>query len=464
VSTSGVAKAAALPQSTIAASIALGIVVGVAYALSPLSLWSSAAFAALVWWIGRDLPAPEARRVRIVLLVAIVVRVAAIAGLFVITDHGQIPFGSFFGDEEYFIRRSTWLRNVAIGIPIHGADLIYAFDEFGYTHYLYVIAFLQVLTGLAPYGLHMVSAVAYLGGAIVLFRLARRAYGPGVALAGLLVLLFLPSLFAWSIAALKEPPYFLLSASTAAVAVAVVRTRQWHRRIAGLIFLVAAAAGLQAIREGGLPIAIAGIAGGWTIAWLAERPRASLAAAIVAPILIIGAMSRPDVQVRVVQEVRRAARVHWGHINTAGVVYKTLDDRLYAEKDTIDGMSRGETWRFLIRSTVDYLTVPQPWTIQSRAALAFMPELLFWYAIVALAPFGFVAALRRDALVTGVLAAWCIASAALVAVTSGNVGTLIRHRGLALPFLIWLSAAGADALLSRAARPATDPQKELACP
>jgi hypothetical protein len=176
-------------------------------------------------------------------------------------------------------------------------------------------------------------------------------------------------------------------------------------------------------------------------------------------------MSRPAVQVRVVEEVRRAARVHWGHINTAGFVYKTLDDRLYAEKDAIDGMSRGETWRFLVRSAVDYLTVPQPWTIQSRAALAFVPELMFWYAIVALAPFGFVAGLRRDALVTGVLTAFCIASAALVAVTSGNVGTLIRHRGLALPYLIWLSAVGADALLTRAERPATSPiEKESACP
>ena len=41
-----------------------------------------------------------------------------------------------------------------------------------------------------------------------------------------------------------------------------------------------------------------------------------------------------------------------------------------------------------------------------------------------------------------------MAAAALVAVTSGNVGTLIRHRGLALPYLVWLSAAGAAALIN----------------
>ena len=79
--------------------------------------------------------------------------------------------------------------------------------------------FVEALVGFAPYGLKILSAAMYVGGAVVLFRLARRAYGSGVALAGLLVVLFLPSLFAWSIAVLKEPPYFLIGALACAVAV-----------------------------------------------------------------------------------------------------------------------------------------------------------------------------------------------------------------------------------------------------
>jgi len=35
-----------------------------------------------------------------------------------------------------------------------------------------------------------------------------------------------------------------------------------------------------------------------------------------------------------------------------------------------------------------------------------------------------------------------------VAVTSGNVGTLIRHRGLAVPYLLWLSVLGACQLVA----------------
>ena len=211
------------------------------------------------------------------------------------------------------------------------------------------------------------------------------------------VLLFLPSLFAWSISALKEPPYFLVGALLCWATVAVARARSVGRLAAALVCIAIAIAALQAIRDGGLLIGAAAVIGGWLIGSLASRPRAALTFAAAAPVVAIALFTLPAVQVRAQQEVRRAAKVHWGHINTAGYVYKTLDDRLYAARDDADDMSRGETFRFLMRSAVDYVSVPQPWTIESRAALAFVPELMVWYALAALAPIGFVAALRRDA-------------------------------------------------------------------
>ena len=430
-------------------AVAAGTVLGIAYTLSPLTVWSAAAFAFLVWRIGDGLPEPERKRVRAILIVAILIRVAAIGGVWLTTDHARVPFASFFGDEEYFIRRATWLRNVALGIPIHSADLIYAFDDYSYTHYLYVIAFIEALVGFAPYGLKILSAAMYLGGAVVLFRLARQAYGSGVALAGLLVVLFLPSLFAWSIAALKEPPYFLVGALACSVAVTTLRTRSVARRIAGVLFLVAAAGLLQSIRDGGLIIAVIGLGGGMLLGWLALRPWPALAFAVAVPIAGFAMLSRPAVQLRAVQEVRRAAKLHWGHVNTSGYSFKSLDPELYSERSSIDQMSWDATGRYLVRSAVEYLTVPRPWTIESRPALGFVPELMFWYCVLALLPVGFIVALRHDALVTMVLGAYAFGLAALVAVTGGNIGTLVRHRGLALPYLIWLSAVGADALLAR---------------
>jgi hypothetical protein len=97
------------------------------------------------------------RSQKIILAVAIGVRVLAVVWLFLATDHTRVPFGSFFGDEEYFVRRSMWLRNVALGIPIHSADLIYAFDAYSDTSQLYILGFLQAVVGFAPYGAHLVG-------------------------------------------------------------------------------------------------------------------------------------------------------------------------------------------------------------------------------------------------------------------------------------------------------------------
>jgi hypothetical protein len=59
-------------------------------------------------------------------------------------------------------------------------------------------------------------------------------------------------------------------------------------------------------------------------------------------------------------------------------------------------------------------------------------------------------------LLTCVLAAFVIGGAVLVALTSGNIGTLIRHRSLVMPFLVWLSVLGLAVLVEWVARPRTE--------
>ena len=86
------------------------------------------------------------------------------------------------------------------------------------------------------------------------------------------------------------------------------------------------------------------------------------------------------------------------------------------------------------------MTVPLPWEVQSRSALIYLPEQIIWYLLVVLAPAGVVLAMRRNPLVASLLVAHAVIAAMTVALTGGNVGTLVRHRGLALPYFLWLSA------------------------
>ena len=143
----------------------------------------------------RDLSAEERRIVIGMLVVAAVLRLAVVGGLFLTTDHFNVPFGSLFGDEEYFKRRSLWLRSMALDVDISVADKVYATDEYSDTSYLYLLALVQVLVGDAPYGVHAFSILLYLVGAVILYRFTRQSFGSAPATMSFVLVLFLPTLF-----------------------------------------------------------------------------------------------------------------------------------------------------------------------------------------------------------------------------------------------------------------------------
>lgn len=428
---------------------AAGVGIGVVYTVSPLTVGFAVAMLLLFRRTVSGIEGDERRWIATLLVAAIVLRAAAIAGLFVLTDHAKTPFGSFFGDEEYFIKRSIWLGNIALGIPVHGADVIYAFDDYSATSYLYVLAFVQILVGPAPYGVHWLGVACYLTASVLLYRLVRTTLGAVPALVGMGLLLFLPSLFAWSISALKEPLFFLLTALSVVLAVRVARGPGWIVRLFAAIAIAALAAALETVRAAAAALSAASLAGGFVLGALVPRPRLLLPVLVAIPIVMGAVLSRPRVQYVTYTAVQNAARQHWGHVATPGLVYRALDDRFYPDKSEISDMQFAEAARFVVRSFERYVVVPAPWDIQSVSALAYLPEQIVWSLMIAVLPFGVLVAFRRDAIVAGLLFSHAAVAAVTVALISGNIGTLVRHRGLALPYLIWLSAVGACELAAR---------------
>ena len=426
------------------------IAVGVVYVLSPLTVWFAVTMWALHRYATSTLGADERRWVTVLLAAAVVTRLISIAVLFAATDHTKTPFGIFFGDEAFYLRRAVWLRNVAVGMPTHTADFIYAFDETGWTSHLYVLALLQVLFGFSPYGVRLVGVAMYLFGAAVLFRAARPAFGRMPAIGGLALMLFLPSLFAWSISALKEPLYLLLAACSVSWSLAIVRSPRWTMKFLALAGVMAAIPALQTIREQGGVLIGLGIAVGLVIGWIVSRPRIMIAVAVAVPIVVGAALSRPQNRFAIYVGIQRAARQHWGHVDTPGWAYKLLEPKFYADIGEISNMQFVDTGRYVVRAFERYLVVPWPWEGRSKGAALAIPEQVVWYLLVMLLPAGIVSSFRRDPMLTGLLIGVAGVSIVVIAMTSGNVGTLVRHRSLAVPYLLWLSLAGACDLLARA--------------
>lgn len=445
-----------LPWPALLWATVVAVIAGIVYAMSPMTVWFGLAMALLSMCAGSGLPDRERRWVLSLLAVALILRVLVIAGFFLLADH-DYDFPTFFGDEILAIRRSLSMRNTWLGIPIPPDHFSFAFERgYGWTGYHYILAYLQVLLGPVPYGVHLFNAGLFLAGAVVLHRMVRRAYGPLPTLGGLFVLLFLPSLFVWSISALKESLYFFLMAMALVGTVKAVRAVNWSKRILAIAVSVGAIGAVSTVRSGAFVVVVFAIVSGFVARCVTLRVWLFITFLIFSSIVGRYLATRSDIQDQMMGQLRRTAIIHLGNVRTPGHAYKLLDQQYYSEMyskgpSSFDSMpmSSRENLRFVVRALISFVAVPLPWNIASTSMLAFLPQQTVWYALVALAAAGFVAGLRRDALVTLILAGYIFAGAGVIALNSGNVGSLVRLRDTVVPFVVWLSALGTVSLLLR---------------
>jgi hypothetical protein len=436
-------------------AIAAGVALGIAFTLSPLTVIVLVPCAAGLWRFARTLPADERWWLVRIFGLALVMRIAAIGALFLASAHDSQASAALFGDEAYALARSWRIRNVVLGIPQLKYDYMIAFEGYGRTSYLWVMTYLQVLAGPAPYGLRVLNAGLFLGAVLLLFRMIRRAFGAFTAFSGSLILLFLPTLFIWSISLLKESFYFVLTVTvlTAVVELTTTATSWRARAVCGAGIAVALLA-LRDLREGAVVLAVTGIAAGLAGAWvLGRRVRIAIVATVIAAV-VAAAVLAPPLRSRALDLVAQAATANAGHVFTVGHGYKLLDDEFYVVPGAKPRFDLGlpEALRYVLRAAASYLVVPLPWQMATRGELVYLPEQIFWYGVLILAPAGAIAAARRNRIAASLLVAYLVPTAVVVAMTTGNVGTLIRHRTLIVPFVVWLGALGLASLAQRVMR------------
>ena len=112
------------------------------------------------------------------------------------------------------------------------------------------------------------------------------------------------------------------------------------------------------------------------------------------------------------------------------------------EDNNLKYMTVEDATRFSIRAVFSLATVPLPWQMASTTALALLPEQVIWYAAVLASMVGLVAGLRRDMLLTLILAANIALGWFIISLHNGNIGTLVRIRDMVVPFVGWLASLG----------------------
>lgn len=457
----------ALPRGVVTLSwrwtIVAGVVLGAVYTLSPLTVWFAAG-AVLAWrLLVRDLDAGERQVLTAIFLAALLLRLVVVVVLFLSVDHAATPFGSLFGDEEYFKRRSLWLRSLALDVNISEADRRYATDEYSETSYLYLLALIQIIVGDAPYGLHLFSILTYLAAAVWFYRYLRGVFGPAPAMLSFAAILFLPTLFFWSVSALRESIHFLLTLAAIVGMTLVLQLKSAKRTVSGLAMVVVALAALLDLRAGSAAVVGVALLTGSAAAAVMTSWRRLIVAGVIALAVIGVALTQPAVQQRLMASLRDSAMYHQGHAWTwtTGVHYKLLEPRFYRERiaGIMDDMTAAEAGRYVARALVAAVVVPLPQHAGTRLIQAYMPEHVLWLVMVALLPLGIYAGIRRHPAATLIMASYVAVMFVGIALRSGNVGTLVRHRGLIVPFVVCLSAVAACHLLARWSRKSVSPER-----
>jgi hypothetical protein len=441
-------------MSRLATAILLGIVAGALYSVSPLTAWCGVIAAIVLTLAGRGLPEAERHALNALLIAALVARLAAVGAMFVINTpmHDDESVAMLTGDEAYGLSRAIRTRDVLTGAPVTQYDYFVAYDEYGRNTYITALSAIQMLFGPTPYSMRLLNALLFVVAAILLFRLTRSAFGPLPAFGGLAVLLFLPTLFAWSISLLKEPLYLLVTAVVLTGVARAVRGPSWQARVLAILGATASLVVARDLRPAATALILSGLGIGIAAFWFLSSPlRYRLAVVAIAVLAAVGLLTRSSAPQRLGAALDAAAKTQTGHVFTVGHSYKVLDAGFYFMPVTpiqsTLSVAPEEAARYILRSAASFITVPWPWEFASARELLYLPEHVLWYVMVAFLPVGLVAGWRRDRFVTMVLAGYMIPTAAAIALTNGNVGTLLRLRGIVIPYIVWLSAVGFVAAL-----------------
>ena len=436
-------------------SLVAGLAAAVVYTVAPLSVWVIAV-AAVVFALGRRRLSNGDRRVLdLLLFVAIAARLLFIVAVFLrnIPHHHDLWLGELTGDGAYGLSRGLRARDLLLGVPTSRFDSFVVNDIYGRNDYVSLLTGLQVLFGPVPYSVRLLNGLFYLAGALLLFRLTRRVYGRLPAFAALTVVLFLPSFFVWSVSLLKEPLYFLCTAAFLVAASRSLRDGPLRERILAAACAVIALVVMEGVRHKTLAIGMLGWAIAASMMIVFSRPRRYLPVAAVGCAAMLALLALPGIQNRALDALAESAKIHAGHVFTLGHGYKLLDESFYYHAQDPNSstltLAADQAARYVVRAGVSFLLTPLPWQAVSIRELVYVPEQLLWYAMLAVLPIGIVAGWRRDAATTATMIGYLIPTSMILALTNGNVGTLVRLRGMVMVILVWVSALGLCALLER---------------
>ena len=321
-----------------------------------------------------------------------------------------------------------WLRRV-LGDPLTRSYHVYLIGAY---HYVF---------GFSPYSVLLLNGLIGTFGGLLVYLFSRHLFDRSTArLAGLLAM-FWPSLMFWSLTNLKDPSVILAILVFCWALSSWFKYRKWRYMLIGVLAGCAQVIVRKELFVVVIPLLALSVSyrffQGRNTSWGRRVAGITVILIVVLQLLSNGQFIRGPLD-RLLESM---VRLHLG--NQQGWAYQYLDDQYYlptaADVKQLNDLERLKT---VGRAWMHFLFEPFPQRLDTMQHVFLYPQALLWYGCVIFALFGMIVswhALPRGGLFLCLV--YLVGFGSLVALASGNIGTVFRHRDMFSPMYLSFVAA-----------------------
>lgn len=316
------------------------------------------------------------------------------------------------------------------------------YGNYGYHGFTMLLGYLFYIFGPMKFSGRLINILLATLSGIFVYYIVKKIFGQKSAKISAILVTFFPSMFIWSLDFLKDPTYILMS-----IIILWSFVMYWNTKNILYIVLIFITVIIQTtLRKdlwliGLIPLSLG----------IFLTPKLSLikkTMVVTIGIAVIFSLHNRINYVTVRANIEKALQSHIGYVNTGGYVYKMLDDRYYAPTSYhINNITWHEVVKAFLKGWYHFLFEPFIWDMKSKSMLMSFPQMILWYLLLMFAMAGMAFGLRYNWKYTSIIIINIFLISSAIALTSGNIGTLFRHRDSIISFYLMFSAVGITHLL-----------------
>lgn len=319
--------------------------------------------------------------------------------------------------------------------------------QYGYSGMTYLLGTIYYFFGPLKFSPRLLNCLMGVGTGILIYYLVKDIFGNGLAKLSAIFTLFMPSLFLWSITFLKDTPFTFFSCI---VLWSFVRFQKTKRAQYLLILLLGILIQYTVRPMLGLKLIVLTLFLSYFIvsgiSW--KKKIVVLICLLMLAVPFLHRINLKTIKTKVNNQMARSLRYSQGILTSGGSTYKIFDDKYYRggsmfQLNLID-FSKGffKAWFY-------FLSMPFPWKIYTKMLLISYIQVILWYCLIPFVFIGMATALRYKWRETFVIFAYILIIGSSIAMFSGNIGTVFRHRDMLTPLFLIFGSLGVMKTLGR---------------